>query len=381
MSLAIFQIGDLPLFFNLKQINDDEVELKADRSWRNAKVEFTGVPGSHVFNDPLRPLPEQQEIQLSGGFVCESSSARQNLSRLMSMGGIANTPIIGFHYEECDHENDSICCSDCNNTLDWIVTYGIITKISQTGNPYSSKRPWTNMVIPVEISMILNPKWRALNAWEWEYRRSGIVLNPIDPNLSRDSLTNQFVLPLKFNDLTKQGSFFKWGLSLSKYDPNFWADKYKGLRFGGYGINFSNISEYPFLSDPSLWSAPPNSVYAFTEFSNVTGSIGIEITRNSGYFAGTGVIETSTLDLATLNTDLLAIGQGGLNGTDIIITGYASPFPGFIVRDDEIIPNIRPRWSYLGNYPGETGRGYNNVNFTSDNVSCKVAFLHDFGLY
>jgi hypothetical protein len=382
MGLMIYQIGDLPLFFNLRNFDSGEVSLDANREWKAPTTEFTQTSGEHLFSDLGRPLSESQKLELKGMFVCDEDqiSAQALFNRLLSMGGIPLTPVIGFHYEECEHVPEGSCCSACNTTLDWIVNYGIITKLPQDSSYHSSKKPWSASTFPVSISMVLGTKWKALNSWEWEYRKDKIV-NPLSPTLRSGSISNTFILPNRLSELHRKGYFFRWGVTLSKYDPSYWGLKYTNGRMGGIGSDYVSIGEHSFNSDPERWSASPNSVYSFTNFSNLTGTITLRVTRNYNYFSQSNLVDESTLDLAQLNTDLINGGLGGLLTTDQIVTGYASPFPGFVIRGGEILSGVRPRWSYPGAYPGETGRGYNKIEYLSDDLNYEAAYLHDFGLY
>lgn len=373
--LMIYQIGDAPLFFTLRSKAGDSVSIRNSREWKAPFVEFTGAPGNTFVGDAHQVLPESQKLDISGEFICDDGvSAEKMLRHLNSFGGVPQIPIIAFRYQECDHVDNLSCCQKCNSTLDWIVNYGIITKIEQDSNYNNTDELYASMFAPVSITMTLGTKWKHLNAYEWEYR-SDRVLNPF---VGLEA-PNKYFIPITLNGLQHNNYFFRWNTVLSKYSPTFWGIKY-GDEFGGLGSDFSDVLSTDVFSDPQIWSAPPTSAYAFTNINNVNSELAILVQRNIGLFDSNPRIETSTLDLDQLNTDMISAGYGGLYQSDVIFTGAVQPFPGFITRNGSRI-NVRPRWTYSGIHPGETGIGFNKVSFSCLGNSVKVAYVHDYGMY
>ncbi len=373
--LIIYQIGDVPLFHSLRAEVGDTVNVKNGRSWRVPTVEFLGSSGDTFVGDPYRPTVDAGNLNISGEFICtDGDDAKQILKQVQSLGGMVQVPVIGFNYQECDHVDSPNCCAACNPTLDWIVTYGIITKMSYDSKYFSSKDPFEFMLSPVTIDMTIGTKWKSLNKFEWEYR--------IDRNLSPYSpvtSTPSNYIPFSLDGIVPKYYFYRWNTALSKYDPTFWGYKHADL-VGGVGSNFVDLGAYDIFSPPQTWSAPPNSVYAFTGFTNLTSTLTMSVARNMSLFDLNERVETSSLSLTQLNTDMIAAGYGGLYASDYVITGFATPFPGFVVRDNVQL-KVRPRWTYPGLYPGETGIGFNRINVECVGNPLKMAYLHEFGTY
>lgn len=381
MPLILYQVGDAPLFFNLLGRGDSSVTVDLDREWINPTAELIGTGGAVSYNDPLRPTPAPSKLQVKGSFVCDDEDSFASFTRLMSLGGVKNIPIIALQYTECIHDDLSICCSTCNTDLTWLVTYGTITQIRNRSEHLSRRAPWTYSILDLDMVIDVGTSWRVLSPWEWEYRTSRVP-NPLSSSVIPETSNNIFILPSKIAGIAKRGLFYRWGLSLSQYTPSFWGLKYTDGRYGGYGSDFVDVGDYSFDSDPLVWSAPPNSVYAFSQFSVLSsGIININITRPYGMSIFDSTTEVTSININQLNTDLISGGYGGLRYDDVLVTGYARPYPGFIIRDAEIISDVRPKVSYTGVYPGETGIGYNRVVFSGDEINYKVGFVHDFGVY
>lgn len=373
--LVIYQIGDVPLFHSLRAEAGDSISVKNNRQWRVPTTEFFGSSGDVFVGDPYRPNVDSSAISISGKFICtDGNTVKDTMKRLQSFGGIPQVPIIGFHYEECDHVDSPNCCAACNPTLDWIVNYGIITRITTDSQYFSSSDPHEFMLQPISIDMSIGTKWKSLNKYEWDYRvdRSISPYNPVTSSISN-------YLPSTFYGVRPKYFFFKWNTTLSKYDPTYWGYKHADL-IGGLGSDFIDIGTYEVYSPPQVWSAPPNSVYAFKGVTNLNGTISMKVARNVSLFDLEERVEESTLSLSQLNTDMVSAGYGGLYESDYIVTGFANPFPGFVVRNNEKL-NIRPRWTYPGIYPGETGIGFNRISVTCLGNRLQMAYVHDFGTY
>lgn len=126
MPVVLYQIGDVPIFHPLKGIDNDGLEIQLDRRWKAPEIELVGVEGVHHFLDPARGLSEAPEINVSGTLVSESNlSGDWFFNKLASFGGKILTPIIAFRYEDTMSVNDW-CCSNCNNPIEWLITYGVL---------------------------------------------------------------------------------------------------------------------------------------------------------------------------------------------------------------------------------------------------------------
>jgi hypothetical protein len=380
MPLVMYQVGNVPVFQTLEGVGSSGVKLKADRKWTVTTDKFHNIPGQHIYNDPSRPLADNQQISLDGAIVADNAhSIDQTVNKLMSLGGRSEIPFIAFHYEDRDGL-DLDSCANCEDKITWLLNTGVVTNITRNSE-LGTKRSTASLAWQkVKIAALLDWRWQVLNPWTWEYRINSPVANPLSPDLQSEVPSNIFEHPKTFRGVRPKGEFFNWRNDLTIYTPSAWASRFNEDRQGGVSSNFVDFGSYEFWSDPSYWSAPPSSAYAFSDLS-LSGSISIEVRNASGLAYGEDNVTTATLDLAQLNTQLDTVGYFGLRNDDIILTGDVQPFPGLVVRDNEIIPNIRPEWIYDGVYPGETFIGYNYTNFILTSASAKVAYIHKFGTY
>lgn len=381
MPLIVYQVGNVPIFHSFQGVDNSGLEVETGRSWVLSTTEFTGISGEHLYNDPARPIAKRIDASIKGNIVSDDDIfIDKTLSKLMSYGGTLNIPIIAFHYESRDELN-LLDCSACGNCqLRWMVNYATIQEISRS-SVIKSQDDWFSLSYqPVDLKLSLDWRWEVLNPYIWEYRINSEITNPIDPLIHEEALDNIFYHPNQISTILKNAYFFCWKNRLSAFSTAAWGDRFLEGRIGGYGIDFSDVGEYEFFSDPQFWSAPPSSVYAFNRL-DTSGTITIKVRRPFGIFAGDYIETEASLDLAELDTQLDDKGFVGLSKDDIIITGNVQPFPGFILRDDEIIVGIRPKWSYDGLYPGETAIGYNYLTFLAEDTDARVAFLHNYGAY
>lgn len=379
MSLILYQLGDLPLFHGIKGVNGTPVKLEVTSEWRTPSTKFTDVGGEYSFLPLTRSIPESKELELKGTLApSKGFTPEQMLEHLKFLGGRRNTPIIAFSLENIDAD----CCGDgCAGYLRWLINNAIITDIDPRYESQSDSSVWGFDVIEVSFSVTLDPVWRGLNPWLWEYRPwNERIINPLDENNSQVSFDNQFTTPIELSDLHENGYFYRWQSVLSDLNPAFWALVHQTDFPTGQGSDYRDFTTIEFYSHPSRWSAPPRSIYAFRGLS-ATGSISIIIKKPIGYFQNQFIEETSSLDLVQLDADLAAAGYFGLQSSDEVFTGLAHPFPGFVKRNGAVLPSIRPRWIYSGTYPGETGSGYNIIEFQSTASSGQIAYVHDFGVF
>lgn len=374
--LILYQIGNVPIFHATSGV-EDAIELEASREWRIPTSEFSGVGGSHLYLAKGDRLTETPEISFSGELFANSQTSLQKMmGSLMALGGKPYIPILAFEYEDQDIASSSCC--NCSTPITWYVTYGTIESIDRSGSYGEADSQWVFWKQPVEISMKLDIYWQKLSSWWWEYRPfSSIPANNAGTQIGPYSPDTLFNHPSKLSHIKDFYVFYKWYTALSSYNPYFWGKKYGEAGIGGIGADFSTRYYYEVFSDPAIWSGDPISIYAFTGCSS-SGTISIDVTSTSDPFVDGNIFVSAELDLAQLNTDMASLGYYGLYESDIIITGSVNPLPSFIIRDDEILANVRPRWSYDGEYPGKTRVGYNLVSFSGVGAYFKVAFLHDF---
>lgn len=372
--LFLYQIGDLPVYDNLRGGDRRGLSLELTSDWRNPTQEFAGVSGQHSFAPTTRGILDKNEFRVRANvYPSPYLDSDEVQTMLASMGGRRNTPVIAFRYVE-DYTKGA-------QYIDWLVSYGIVTSVPRKSEYFSPDSMLSVVTHEIEVKMELGTRWRRLSPWLWEYRNwVNRVIDPNSPLLIADAPTNKFVHPERFRHIKPNHYFFLYESSLTDFAPEFWGVKYEEEpNDGGYGSDWTTLGDFEFFSDPLRWSAPPSSIYAFTDLAT-SGTLSISVQRSTGFFAGQAVEEVSELDLAVVDADLAAAGYTGLFADDIIITGLTAPQPGFVYRDGAKIEAARPKWSYPGIYPGECGRGYNVVTIQADGLNPRVAFLHEFGV-
>ncbi|APU89033.1 hypothetical protein Rctr85_002 [Virus Rctr85] len=376
MPIILYQIGDVPIFHTLVGADGKAVSIDLGRSWRFPTSELHGVGGSVSYLPLTRSLPETPTFKVSGTLhAVPPYSITRSVNALKSLGGRRNIPLIGFSLE-----NPMLDEGDCISNLLWLYADTTIVDVDDKSEYNSLSNVWSFDQHPINLTIKAGLRWRVLSPWFWEYRDPlEYIINPLDPANAQTGIDNYFHHPESFDDLLSCAYFYRWQSDLSTYSTLFWGRKYSDGLLGGSGSDFVDFGDYSFYSDPQLWSADPTSVYAFTGLSP-SGSISITVQRSTGLFSNQGVEEVSTLDLAELDTDLAAAGYSELRLTDIVYTGALAPFPGFVMRDGQRITSFKPKWSYPGSYPGETGRGYNTFTVSSEDTTGQVAFLHDYGV-
>jgi hypothetical protein len=372
MPLYAYQLGDVPLFHTLIGTSDKGVSIDIGRDWRNPMTELIGVGGAVSFLSNTRTLSKTPGIKIDGTLV---SVPPYNITRLrnslMSLGGRRNIPLIGFYMDDTD-------AAPLANLI-WLYTDVMITSITPDNQYSDASNVWSLDKQPIAIEMQADTRWRPLSQWTWEYRDPfEYLINPASSENSQVGYDTVFVHPKTFGDLRECFYFYRWQSNDSYYSPFFWGMRFDGV-LGGYGSDFVDFGRYEFYSDPALWSADPNSVYALTGLSN-SGTVSITVKRQTGLFANDVRDEVSSLDLAVLDADLAKAGYGGLHADDIIFTGQLSPLPGFVYRNNQKLMGVLPKWSYPSSYPGETGRGYNTFTVEGTGTTGQVAFLHEYGV-
>lgn len=370
MPLFVYQIGDFPIFNNVRGVDRDSFEIETSRAWRIGTQQLPGVSGVVRHNDPTKPLSSSSSISVNGAFVFgEGGSIDYYINHLMRLGGINSLPIIGMWYEEQP---------DCEAELRWFYARGAVLTVERSSELLDQDGTGT-MVQPFSVDIEIDPTWRFLSEWLWEYRTAPIV-GVLSNTKQWQTWAAKFSHPQKLNQLSTNGSFYFWGDDWVQYAPDFWSYKYSQNNHGGIGSSFGPAGITEFLTTPLTYSAPPHSVYAFTGLSNV-GEIILQVNRQSGVF-GDYVVEQAIADLSQIDLDLNTLGFTGLNSNDIIITGDVFPSPGFVLRNNEIIDGYVPSWEFSTRYVGETGYGHNIVS--ADFVGGAIgswAYLHEWSRY
>lgn len=381
MPLVVYQIGDIPVFHLLKGIDNSGVKVDLSRKWQATSTKVVGASGSVLSTDPTRAISDTSSLSLSGNLVFENGENPQNIiNRIHSFGGLPNIPIIAFYYQEAVDVNQ---LSLANVELTWLYTNGLIEETKIGGEYFSESDIHNFNKATLDLNIRVAPYWRALDKLDWEYRKDR-VRNPLE-NVSGGS--GIALLPTNPSQIITNNFFYRWSEGLDIFDTDLWGARFDNGERGGVGQVFTNEPVFTFYEDPNIWNVAPVSIYAFTDLP-LTGIISIQTERPLLHFMGASkVTNTASLNLSSLNTALINAGLLGILSSDVIITGMASPFPGFIMRYNnvtnlyETISELRPEWVYTGAYPGETGLGQNTITISLPTANSKAAQLHSFGVY
>jgi len=378
MARILFQIGDFPVFNHYLATAVAGVTVDEPVTWRIASTVLTDVSGQYVSGAFERPLMAVKNYRTTGSFQTEKGMTKdQKVAKLMSLGGRPGIPIIAFEYDDCGH--DGLTCG-CNPSLNWVVALGTITNVARKTDVVLQDQLHAGEFTMMDVDISMQTPWRRLSPWVWEFRNVPIN-NPFSQNNSSGLSGNTFVHPKKVASLAQQGFFYKWADDLIKYSPDYWAIKYSEGIDGGFGINYSTVPyQNDLIAPEETWNASPSVMYAITNL-QTSGTVRIRTTYQTGLFFGEYASQDSDLDLALVNTALLSLGYGVLRSDDIIITGRVAPFPSFVIRDTQIIPDFVPKWNYEGTYPGEIYALANRIEFYNSGANARYAYLVEYGAY
>lgn len=378
MARILFQIGDFAVWNHYIASQVASVSIDNPVSWRIASTVLSGVSGQYIAGSYERPLMSPQSYKTSGSFMTEKGMTKdQKVAKLMSLGGRPGIPIIAFEYDDCEH--DGITCG-CNPSLNWVIATGTITNVGRKINILEHEEPHTGDFTEMDMDITLQSPWRRLTPWVWEFRKDR-VNNPFITTNATEVGNNTFPHPAKMASLQQQGFFYKWADDLIRYSPDYWAVKYSAGISGGFGQNYLTTPYNNDLIIPfETWNGNPTATYAITNLQS-SGTVKICVTYQNGLFFGQTAVQESSLDLAVASAALSALGYGLLLPNDVIIAGRVSPFPSFVIRDTQVIPNFIPKWAFSGIYPGELFPTANRLEFINDGANARYAYLVDYGAY
>ncbi len=373
MSLFIYQIGTT--VFNVQSTNVESLKINLERKFRGGVTQ--SLFGPKTYFTGVRQLPDVTEVSIQGTIVCANGkSVSDQINEIMSAAGKPYVPVIAFLPNYCcDPYSDCGICAGCARSgVTWLTTTAFITSVKRTTELDDKKLP--SMVgASVEITMNVDTYWHPLNPYIWDvfygvggvssFRRltalaRSFVPTKVQSHNSQDA--NEMVFSKK--------NYENWALL---YDPQVWADLDEEYGVIGY---WSTWASYRVNPDRAVWSAPPGSVYAFTNCptsGNITITVESEVTPFETYE------HSSVLDLAELNISLNNKGLTGVNTDDIIIASDALYTPGFIIRANQVITvddyPVMPKWSMEFPSPGLL-LGNDNWISLSTPASVQSAFLH-----
>jgi len=378
MTLILYQVGDVPIHSVAVGVDGKGIQIDRKRKWRNPIESLTDVGGSYSTLPPTRDLPDSNSIKAKMRVLATENIKLDNIYNVLnSIAGRRNVPIIAFEIENQTGPDGE----DCIDDITWLQTFGVVENVDTKYEYKSEKEPWNLDYMEISLDIFLGTQWEVLNPWVWEYRswRNRIV-NPYSESVSQEGYDIYFNHPKTFADLVSDSYFFRWDAGLFDFNPTYWGLRFSEGRIGGVGSDWTSIGTHVANADPFRWSGKIQSLYGFTGLST-TGTITISTKQATGMFQGDFELQDSTLDLSVLDADLATAGYVGLQPDDIIITGFADPAPGFVIRNSAIISGALPKWDYPGTYPGETGRAYNEITIAFTGTGGQVAYLHEFGVY
>lgn len=367
-----YQIGNIPLFRYLVG-TDDPVQFSLDQKWDVPAIRFSDSGGSLYTGPSNRSLMQAVTAKIEGTVQAKSYAlAQELLTALQSLSGRLAVPLIGFRYEQS-------FLPSVASQMDWLVADAVISSKSQA-MPYSGEDQANAGYIRLRLNLevTLMTPLRRMYPWFWEYRSfQDRVQNPyVADGASSGSLL--FTHPRLFSDIRDEYYFVRWLDKDTLSDPDFW--ELASNDGAGQGMEFSEVYEVFYHSDPMRWSSPPQVVYAFTNLLPY-GDLTITVQRSTGFSHGDDYEETSSIDLSALDTALALKGYGGLFNSDILYVGDIYPFPSYVLRNSEILEALVPEWAYSGLYPGELQTGPATIQFAASLSSLSVAYNFVYGVF
>lgn len=369
-----YQIGDVPLFRYLVG-SEDPIQSELEQEWDLPSIRFS-QSGNTLFQGPANRSIRQNPTMTIEGLVQAKSTAlaQELLSAIAHLGGRLAIPLIVFRFE------DSFAGPDTVTKVDWLVADVVIESKNQpmayAGLDLSNAG---HVRLRLDIEITLMGPFQRLYPWFWEYRPfRARQQNPyVADGAASGSL--MFTHPEIVADIRDEYYFARWLDRNTLLEPEFWEVAFQ-TDSAGQGMEFEEIYEIFYHSDPMRWSAAPQIVYAFTNLLPY-GNLEIIVQRSTGQFYGDDYEETSSLDLVQLDAELALQGYGGLFNTDILYVGDVFPFPGYILRNGVILENLTPVWTYQGLFPGEIQGGAGRVHFMADLSSLLVAYQFQYGVF
>lgn len=162
MPLIVYQVGDVPIFHPIVGVNNDGLEVSYTRTWRNPTTQLGAVSGKHTYLDATRPLSENPALTVKGTVLSTPQlSVDAMINRLMSAGGRIQTPIVAFRYQEICPVDD-LCCSNADNPLDWLISYGIIISNPKIATLKNADSMYQFQMQGVELNIEIQTRWKRL---------------------------------------------------------------------------------------------------------------------------------------------------------------------------------------------------------------------------
>ena len=378
--MYIYQIGNLRLPVASTTIAS-RVETTS-RSFRHAETVLSHVPGAVWQGNAARPLVKSSDYTIKGTLVCGLNGCEtidEEINQFLALAGVPYVPIIAFVPQgDCGGE-----CPDCCAKYPdlWLLTYGEITSVSRVRD--DSKVSHEDMT-PIEIKIRTLPYWEGLDDIRWRYYDQAAPLQELRPSITSTPPTKHYHPYQMFLDWVVnkhgRGAFFENSFDDTVYgdgpletDPANWYYAYYTdvPDATTRAVLPSNdptamwkplgIIDHEFVVPNLAWSAPPRSLYMFTNLPT-SGDLTIEVTAKTR--SNVSVHHISTLNLANLNNNLIAAGLSGIQTTDRLLVGNTYYPGGALMRLSGGVyqrVSVFVPWSYSALYPGETTNYFNKV--------------------
>lgn len=392
--LHIFQIGNLRVPVGSTTVK--QYEAKTSRQFRHAETVASHIPGAVWHGNSMRPLVKSSDYTISGTLMCGLNgceSVDEELQQFLSLSGVPYVPIIAFVPQGDCGEGCPECCAQHPDL--WLLTYGEITSVTRT---YSYDKIPTDEAMPFELKVRVHTYWEVLDDVRWRYWRNVPVPSFAYDVTSSPPPKNTLPFNMTWNWLTRTS--YRDGFEKLRFDPSVFGDgpmeTDPDIWVRAYLNDYSEAVPRAFLSSTSLatsawldihaanhtftvpqptYSAPPRSLYMLT---NLPTSGTISISVNSFNKNGDRFLNTATLNLTNLVTNLTNEGLPTLQSTDRLLFGDTQYPGGGLYR---LVNGVYQRlavfipWSYGTLYPGETTNFRNKITFSGPD-GIKVAYAH-----
>lgn len=367
--MRLFQIGDVRLYHDFFH---DKNDLSIPRNIESISESFS-VPWS------------ARKIFGFGGYAIKSKSfsfdeilfstsaltVHQRVSQYMALLSRPMLDIFAYidrgECQELDID-DRIEEDAFDDDLFWIHTTGQVRQVTPN---------FGNDSIKVEIDY--NPTWEVVNRYLWQFVRN-VAPETVSPSIAAaDDLHS---VP-KRKDIGSYGgmrfSRVFYDDALYMYDPDVWESWHLrrpiGYPITGWGTNLTTITSYSFTVSRDDWSAPPRSMYQWTNLPT-NGGITLSIYNQDDVW---GTRETTAvLNLDELNNSLSSSGYTGIDSNDRVIIADYHGMNSFIIRNNEVLEGVNPKWIYDSEFLGQTGFGVNRIMMSVPDISVENCQLHTF---
>lgn len=366
--IRLFQIGDVRLYYNLfKDMDDLLIPREADAiaesfsvAWSLKKQFAFGGMGIKTKSFTLKEILFSTNAytidQRISDYTALVSRPYVHIFGYIDRGICPDLDIDGYIEEPVFDDN-----------LFWVYTTGIVTKVKPNRK---------DNMIDVEIDY--QPAWESVNRMLWSYGKN-VTTNTYTPAYN---VTDIQAVPMRV-DISQNGTqLFNrrfYNDNLMMYDPRVWAVLHTARPIGypetGIGTNWTTVTNFNFHVDKKEWSVAPRSMYQF-RYLPTSGGIRITASSQDNIWGTREVYYYLSLD--ELNLSMASAGYTAIDTNDRIVIGDYNGRISFVIRNNQILDNVVPKWTYNSEYLGQTGFGYNLISASLPASTTEMAQLHTF---